>query len=117
VALLLLFGVLVLSSLMLMPGQPIGVIAIEVLTMGAAVCGFTSALGIRSMKRASTELRRTFARHLAFLWVATVPYVVAGTWMIFGNAAVGFYWLAAAMILSFVKSVADAWVLLFEINR
>jgi hypothetical protein len=33
------------------------------------------------------------------------------------GAGAGFYWLAGAMILSFVKSVADAWVLLVEINR
>jgi hypothetical protein len=116
VVLLLLFAVLVLSSLMLMPGQPIQVVGIEVLAMGATICGLTSALGIRSARRASAELRWTFIRHLALLEIATLPYIVAGILLTYGAVA-GFYWLAGAMILSFVKSVADAWVLLVEINR
>jgi hypothetical protein len=117
VVLLLLFAVLVLSSLMLMPGQPIGAIGVEVLAIGAVICGLTSALGIRSTRRAPADLRWTFARHMALLWVATLPYLVAGILLTWGSAVSGFYWLAAAMMLSFVKSVADAWVLLVEINR
>jgi hypothetical protein len=29
----------------------------------------------------------------------------------------GLYWVAAAVIVSFVKAISDAWVLLVEINR
>jgi hypothetical protein len=57
------------------------------------------------------RVRRTamdFIRHLALLEIATLPYIVAGILPTCGAAA-GFYWLAGAIILSLVKSVADAW--------
>ena len=62
VVLLLLFAVLVLSSLMLMPGQPIRAIGVEVLAIGAAICGLTSTLGIRSTRRAPAARRAPITR-------------------------------------------------------
>jgi hypothetical protein len=36
--------------------------------------------------------------------------------LLFGMES-GFYWIAAGVIVSFIKAVTDAWVLLVEINR
>jgi modulator of FtsH protease len=36
--------------------------------------------------------------------------------LLLGGAS-GFYWIAAGVIISFIKAVMDAWVLLVEINR
>jgi modulator of FtsH protease len=37
--------------------------------------------------------------------------------VILAAGAVGLYWVVAAIILSFLKAIVDAWVLLVEINR
>jgi hypothetical protein len=44
------------------------------------------------------------------------PFIVGGVLLLFGIES-GFYWIAAGVIVSFIKAVIDAWVLLVEINR
>ena len=53
---------------------------------------------------------------MVFLAFALVPYIVGGALML-GGSLVGLYWVAAAVIISFIKAIGDAWVLLVEINR
>ena len=113
-AMLLLLAVLVVASLMLIPGQPMRAYGIETLAAGALIAAATLA----AKRRASLAPagRRYFIVDLALLTGATLPYFIAGGLMVAGLEA-GFDWLAAAMLLSTVKSVSDAWVLLVEINR
>ena len=54
--------------------------------------------------------------NMIFLGFALVPYVVGGALML-GGSLMGLYWVAAAVIVSFIKAIGDAWVLLVEINR
>jgi modulator of FtsH protease len=115
-AMLLLLAVLLVSSFMLIPGQPIAADGIEVLCVGVAVCGAAAAMGVRGVRAARPELRGKFINSLLFSEIATIPYLVAGMLFLFADAA-ALYWLAAAIILSFLKSFMEAWVLLIEINR
>jgi hypothetical protein len=115
-AMLLLLAVLLVSSFMLIPGQPIAANGIEVLCVGLPACGVSAAFGIHGVRNATPEYRREFILSLLFLGIATLPYLVAGILFVLANAAAP-YWLAAAIILSFLKSFLDAWVLLIEINR
>jgi hypothetical protein len=48
--------------------------------------------------------------------VATLALVVAGVG-VFWVGQGGLYWLVAGTVLSIVGALADAWVLLVEINR
>ena len=71
-ALMVLMAILVISSFMLMPGQSLTALGLEIPAVGVLLL-----FGIES----------------------------------------GFYWIAAGVIVSFIKAVIDAWVLLVEINR
>ena len=116
-AMFLLLAVLLAASLMLVPGQPLLANGLEVLIVGLLACAIATTVGIRGVAGAEPERRATFLASLLFFEIATLPYLAAGLLILFGNATAGLYWLAAAIVLSFVKSVTDAWVLLVEINR
>lgn len=113
----LLLGILVVSSLMLVPGQSPVALGFEALLVGLAL----GAVGLRSARRrlkTTTTEDRDKARLDAILYaVCVLPYLAAGLVMIAGNLRAGLYLIAAAIVLSIVKAVLDAWVLLIEINR
>jgi hypothetical protein len=48
--------------------------------------------------------------------LATVPFCLAGIWLIFGWHG-AMYWVAPGCIFSFIVGVLSAWVLLIEIIR
>ena len=84
-ALMVLMAILVISSFMLMPGQSLTALGIEIAAVGVLLFFFGSG-------------------------------IVGGALLLFGMES-GFYWIAAGVIVSFIKAVIDAWVLLVEINR
>ena len=45
-----------------------------------------------------------------------LPYLIAGIILLVGDES-GLYWVVPAIIFSLIKAIADAWVLLVEINR
>ena len=48
--------------------------------------------------------------------VQTVPFVIGGILLVAGSY-VGLYWIAGGVLLVFIGSVANAWILLVEILR
>jgi hypothetical protein len=115
-AMLLLLTILVVALLMLIPGQTAVANAIEILGGGVSICGAAIAIKSRDLRRSASDWRLYFIRDTALLAVATLPYFVAAALMLSGSVA-ALYWLAAAMLLSILKSMSDSWVLLVEINR
>lgn len=115
-AMLLLLTILLIASLLLIPGQSVAVNGVEVLVPGILIGGAGAVAKGRDFRRSSPVWRFNFVRDSLFFAIATAPYLVAGVLLLTGGVA-ALYWLAAAMILSIVKSMTDAWVLLVEINR
>ncbi len=116
-ALGLLIGILVVASLMLIPGQSRPMLATEVLLVGGfAWLGGSLVEGIGWRRLGPGQSRLIHISNTVLLQAATIPYLVAGAWLLAGNDN-GLYWVAAAVILSTIKAVVDAWVLLVEINR
>lgn len=114
IALGLLMAVLVGSSAVLIPSQPVPVLGAEVLAVGACIWGCGSLNELRNAKR--TPLRSVALGNVILFQIAALPYLVGGGLLLM-NEASGLYWLAAAMIFCTIKAVVDAWVLLVEINR
>jgi hypothetical protein len=112
----LLLAILVLSSLMLVPGQPLRLIAAEVLAVGTALWLTVTRLAIGSLRRSVAENRHYFVRHLISLQAAVLPYFVGGSLLLAGSQS-GLYWIVAAIIVSLFVASFEAWVLLVEINR
>jgi len=115
-ALALLLAILVASSIMLIPNQPWLAVGIEILLVG----GGLTALAVTKRPRLEDGGPQSDAKqivNLILLVVAVGPYLVGGALIAVGQFRVGLYLVAAAIILSFIKAVLDAWVLLIEINR
>ena len=117
VALSLILAILVLSSMMLIPGQAPAIIGIEALVVGLALAALALRTNRPTKEQGKMEARTQSGANLAMLAIAVVPYVIGGVIILAGGLTAGLYWIAAAIILSFIKAVLDAWVLLVEINR
>jgi modulator of FtsH protease len=115
-ALVVLLQILVISSLMLVPRQPLVLVGAEVLAIGFAVWIMVVIFDIRSLRAANADYRRRAAFRTGLSQLAAALYVVAGG-VIASEGSAGFYCLVAAIICSFAIAMLDAWVLLVEINR
>lgn len=120
-AMILLGAVLTASSLMLVPEQSSLLAGIEVLVIGAAVWGWVLAIQLLQLRRwqmmESLGLRRAFVLRVALGQFATLPFVIAGIFLLVGGGMAGLYWLMVGMLFSILVALFDAWVLLIEINR
>ena len=118
-ALILLVAVLMASVLVLVPGQGLGVLGVEVLVVGLVTWGWIVAIQlprIRELTIMRADLRVSFVLRVVLGQVATLTLVIAGVaglWVGVG----GLYWLVASTVFSILTALADAWVLLVEINR
>ncbi len=118
-ALILLLAVLTASILLLVPGQSISLMGVEVLVVGLAAYVWIvtiQALHLRSWSAIPSELRVPLVLRVSLAQISTIPAVIAGIAVL----TVGFdglYWLVAGMVFSTLAAMFDAWVLLVEINR
>jgi len=115
-SLLQLFGVLLISTSALIPGQPPVALGTEILVLGSILWLFQTALQIRYMIGKTGHPRFWGITRIVQTQLASVPFCVSGILMIRGSAA-GFYWLVPGFAFSLVAGVANAWVLLVEILR
>jgi len=108
---------LVIASLALFPGQPHVYFGWEALAAGVIVAG----TGIREAAH-TIRIRKPddpvgwIVIPLATVALACLPNLVGGVLLIAGNEA-GLYWVAVGVILSFLATLQNGWVLLVEILR
>ena len=115
-ALVVLVAVLFLASLMLIPNQSFLAIGIEVLLVGLCEWIIMVFLQIDSLRKMPAEFRLAFARIILTCQMATLSLIIAGVIFLTGGAE-GFYWIVAAVLLCFLATFVDIWVLVVEINR
>ena len=119
-ALVWLVAVLIVTLLLLVPGQGTVLAGVEILAVGAADWAAVVAIQLLHLKRnwgsLEADLRRHSAVRVVLGQVATLPFVVAGVAVLSWGVG-GLYWLVAAVVLSLLVAVVDAWVLLVEIQR
>jgi hypothetical protein len=111
-----LLGVLMTSSLLLVPGQSTWEVGLEVLVVGAAVWVFSTWLDVGNLRHMTKEVRKYWVQNAVLGQAALLPYVIGGITML-AVGVVGIYFLVLAVLFSFLKAIIDAWVLLIEINR
>jgi hypothetical protein len=118
-ALILLVAVLVASVLGLVPGQGVGVLGAEVLVVGLAAWLWIVAIQlprVREWGSMRADLRASFVVRVVVGQVATLALVIAGIAVLWVGPG-GLYWLVAGTVFAILGALADAWVLLVEINR
>ena len=116
VALILLVSILMFSVLLLVPQENHNLISYELIGFGLLVWVIVTRADRKIYLKALNEFKRVYLFNLLFDQLAILPYVFAGFYLLFSHDT-GFYWIVPAMILSFIKAVFDAWVLLIEIKR
>jgi hypothetical protein len=115
-ALIMLVAILLVSSLMLVPGQSFAELGFEVLIVGAVVSVMVADVSVKSLRVVEKEHRSAIIFEALLGQLALVFYVAAGVVM-FTKGAEGIYLVVPAFLMSFVNAIEDAWVLLVEINR
>jgi hypothetical protein len=115
-SLILLLAILIVSSLILIPQQSYLSIGIELTVIAIIVYGVVTKLDIGIYKKTPAEYKSQYLISFIFNQLSVLPYLIAGfITLIYGEK--GIYWIVPGIILSFIKGIVDAWVLLVEINR
>ena len=111
-----LVGVLVLTSIGLVPNQPPALFGAEVLTIGVVTFLVPLIIQLRSWNAiVAVSGAKQYVR-LILGASASLPFIIAGILLVYGGGA-GLYWIAAGVIVSLAAGVWNAWVLLVEILR
>jgi hypothetical protein len=115
-SLLLLLTILVVSSLMLIPGQSLLAIDIEISLIGISMYITVTKMDVGIYRHTQAAYKKPYFISFVFNQLSILPYLVAGV-VILLQGENGIYWIVPGIILSFIKAIIDAWVLLVEINR
>lgn len=115
-ALIFLLIILVVASLMLVPDQSISLLGIEILATALIFWTVTLRIDVRIWQRTETQYRPAMRLNMGLNQLTVLLYVIAGIATLVWGAG-GIYWLVPSILLSYIKALLDAWVLLVEINR
>lgn len=113
---ILLLGILINGTLVLVPDQSLPLLGIEVFLSGLIIWLTVTYLDVKRLRKTSHPHWGSEPVRIALTQVASLPYIIAGLLLVAGNT-IGLYWMVPAVFMSFIKSFADAWVLMVEINR
>jgi uncharacterized membrane protein len=114
--LVLLTSVLIISTMLLMPGQTAGATSIEILTVAGIEFVFLGVIHVRSPRRALGVSPPMFAMRVAAAQASPVIMAVGGVSLLTQNGG-GLYWIVPAMVIAMVTAIIGAWVMLVEIVR
>jgi len=115
-ALIALTGALVLSSLLLIPRQPLNVQAAECGIVGVLALAGPLSFQLHAFRSEFPNNRAHPAVRALLTSLGGVPMLAAAGLLLEGSAA-GLYCAAVGVIMSLVSGVVGAWVLLVEILR
>jgi hypothetical protein len=108
-------GLLIMSVLMLVPGENRQALGAQLLALGGIGGGYMVIRRLRLPRKKDDPL--TWAVVPVVVVVAgTAPMVPAGISLLAGGGG-GLYWLVGEIILGFVGAILNAWILLVEIQR
>jgi hypothetical protein len=114
-ALMVLMEILIISSLALVP-QPLSWFGGEMVLVTLPIWITVIVFDAQTLVIAGKDYRRRSVQRMVISQAAALLFVVgAVATLAFG--LVGIYWLAPAIICSYLIALLDAWVLLIEINR
>jgi modulator of FtsH protease len=114
--LIVLSAALILSTLLLMPGQPKSAVAIEIIAIAVAVSAVTARIQLRTDRRALGISTLAFSSRI--VGAHTGPFfLVIGAVSLLAQTGGGLYWVVPALLAMIVVSIIGAWVMLIEILR
>jgi len=111
-----LFGVFILSTAALIPGQSVVWLGAEILALASAFWLLQTVLQAIYTRRRKGHPLLWLVSRVVQTQLGSVPFFVSGVLLIRGSPA-GLYWLVPGFIFSLASGVTNAWVLLVEILR
>ncbi len=111
-----LFGVFIISTTMLVPGQSVFALGVEILALAGTFWTLQVILQAIYMRRRKGHPLLWLVSRMVQTQLSSIPFFASGVLLIRGSPA-GLYWLVPGCILSLVAGVLNAWVLLVEIVR
>jgi hypothetical protein len=110
-----LVALLVVSILVLTPGQSRGLLGSELALIGLLMIATVSVRTVTRSRPSGSPLRWVLGP-LVLSLSASVPLAISGISLAAG-AGGGLYWLVPSLVCGFVGAAVNAWVLLVEILR
>ncbi|MBV9579346.1 MAG: hypothetical protein JO057_12225 [Chloroflexi bacterium] len=114
-ALCMLCLVLLVSTIGLVPGQPVSLLGLELLVIGVGGVILVVFFDLGTIRRTAPEFRRRLLLMPVGL-LAMLCTAIAGVTLV-AHAGGGLYWLVGMVVLAVLAALVDAWVLLIEIVR
>jgi hypothetical protein len=111
-----LLSLVVLSILVLLPGQARWVLGDELLAGGLLLALVGGRLNLQTLRRLAPSSRVRWAWRLAVLHLGTGAILVAGISLIVGQFG-GLYWLVLTVLIYLLWSLFNAWRLVVHIAR
>jgi len=109
-------GVLVVSSYMLVPGQPPAALAAEIGAAGAVMWLMPMLIQLRTWRGEAGMPRRSLAMRFALTQLSSLPILAAAALLFHGDPG-AVAWMVPGIVASLIATVINAWVLLVEILR
>jgi modulator of FtsH protease len=103
-------------AFLLIAGQPVRALAIELIVAGALTSIVLTAIVLPTLRRPGRQPRSWHATRAVSVQACTIPTVLSG-FSLLGWLAGGLYWLVGGVLFAIVYATANAWVLLVEVVR
>lgn len=111
-----LFNILIKALFFLIPEQRQINLGIETGITTLLVFFSIELMEICILKRIETKLKKKQIISFLLAQIALIPFIICSISILL-NETYAVYWIVPGIILSFFKSLVDAWVLLIEVNR
>jgi hypothetical protein len=110
----LLAGVLLLSTMALVPGQPLWLFGVECLAVALGMSGMAAFILFRARSLYHPDEQRWL--RIAITLGASLPAAAGGVSLLLGQGG-GIYWLVPAILVALLGGITNSWILLVEILR
>jgi len=100
----------------LIPGQPVKLLGAELLAFGVGATVLTVDSAVRMLRAAVRPSLTVVWVKIVVAFLQILPFLV-GAAVLLTAGYDGLYWLVAGVLLVFIGSVTNAWVLMVEILR
>ena len=106
-------SLLVVAILILIPGQPRAALGSELLCLAAVLAAVSVRLQGQTIRRLPPGRRVRWAVRMLPVNLGTAAIVVTGVSLIAGSGG-GLYWLPVTVLVYFLRSALNAWILVVE---
>ena len=104
------------ASASLIPGQSLWILGAEILVFAVGATALVVHSAVKMLRAADPRYRSGTSLKIVVAVLQVLPFSIGAALLLTGTEQ-GIYWVAAGVLLVFIGSVANAWVLLVEILR